>query len=240
MPHYGTETCCWDSLYGDEIHPIQAWLIPRASTGTDRVNITGYSPGLWNRVASDLASYPQIVGAAIFADAAGPGSEPLKAATVPQIHHLAGKSDALLARSKNLTAYEYPTVGSFLFSTPFQPEFAYNSESISHTRNLTFFKNLMGGPYFDLEAIWEEHTYYEFDKRSVECTMATMVQEPYVNHIPTVSLHVFTANCPANVRIILRRLIVPSSPAVLAANNLRRSIETISSFGIRRIPRPRS
>ena len=46
----------------------------------------------------------------------------------------------------------------------------------------------MDGPYFDLETIWEEHTYYEFADRSVEHTMATMVQEPYVNHVPTVSL----------------------------------------------------
>lgn len=45
----------------------------------------------------------------------------------------------------------------------------------------------MAGPYFDLEAIWEEHTYLEFEVRDVEATMATMVQEPYVNHIPTVS-----------------------------------------------------
>lgn len=45
----------------------------------------------------------------------------------------------------------------------------------------------MGGPYFDLEIIWEEHTYYEFADRSVEHTMSTMVQEPYVNHVPTVS-----------------------------------------------------
>jgi carboxymethylenebutenolidase len=45
----------------------------------------------------------------------------------------------------------------------------------------------MNGPYFDLEQIWDEHTYFEFENRSVEWTMSTMVQEPYVNHIPTVS-----------------------------------------------------
>jgi hypothetical protein len=45
----------------------------------------------------------------------------------------------------------------------------------------------MGGPYFDLEAIWDEHTRYEFADRSVEETMATMVDEPYVNHVPTLT-----------------------------------------------------
>jgi carboxymethylenebutenolidase len=46
----------------------------------------------------------------------------------------------------------------------------------------------MGGPYFDLEAIWEEHTYFEFAEREVEKTMGTMVEEPYVNHIPTAGI----------------------------------------------------
>lgn len=58
---------------------------------------------------------------------------------------------------------------------------------MSHSRNLSFLKKHIGGPYFDLEAIWEEHTKYEFADRSVARTMGTMVQEPYVNHIPTVS-----------------------------------------------------
>lgn len=45
----------------------------------------------------------------------------------------------------------------------------------------------MNGPWFDLEEIWEEHTRFEFETRSVPDTMDTMVQEPYVNHIPTLT-----------------------------------------------------
>lgn len=86
-----------------------------------------------------------------------------------------------------LKQYFYPHVDSYRFSTPFQTSFHYNTESISHSRNLTLLKEKMGGPYFDLETIWEEHTYYEFADRSMEHTMSTMVQEPYVNHVPTVS-----------------------------------------------------
>jgi hypothetical protein len=33
----------------------------------------------------------------------------------------------------------------------------------------------LGGPKFDLEKIWDEHTYFEFEVRSVAKTMATMV-----------------------------------------------------------------
>jgi carboxymethylenebutenolidase len=45
----------------------------------------------------------------------------------------------------------------------------------------------LGGPYFVLEAIWDEHCRYEFAERSVAKTMATMVSQPYVNHIPTMT-----------------------------------------------------
>jgi carboxymethylenebutenolidase len=72
-------------------------------------------------------------------------------------------------------------------AVPFTEDFDYWTESVSHTRNLTFLKPLTNGPYFDLEAIWDEHTYYEFADRSVEHTMSTMVDQPYVNHVPTVS-----------------------------------------------------
>ena len=42
-------------------------------------------------------------------------------------------------------------------------------------------------PQHDLEALWEAHCRYEFETRDVDATMATMVAEPYVNHIPTMT-----------------------------------------------------
>jgi carboxymethylenebutenolidase len=68
--------------------------------------------------------------------------------------------------------------------------FDHATEAISHTRNLTFLKRYGRGADFDLEAIWEEHCYFEFDDRSVAKAMGTMVQEPYVNHFPTISIPV--------------------------------------------------
>ncbi|HEY4041621.1 MAG TPA: nuclear transport factor 2 family protein [Rhodopila sp.] len=38
-----------------------------------------------------------------------------------------------------------------------------------------------------LESLWEAHCRYEFETRDVDATMATMVAEPYVNHIPTMT-----------------------------------------------------
>jgi carboxymethylenebutenolidase len=39
----------------------------------------------------------------------------------------------------------------------------------------------------DLVALWEAHCRYEFETRDVDATMATMVPEPYVNHVPTLT-----------------------------------------------------
>ena len=40
---------------------------------------------------------------------------------------------------------------------------------------------------YDLVTLWEEHCRCEFETRDVDATMATMVSEPYVNHIPTMT-----------------------------------------------------
>ena len=40
---------------------------------------------------------------------------------------------------------------------------------------------------YDLVELWEAHCRYEFETRDVDATMATMVAEPYVNHIPTMT-----------------------------------------------------
>src|SRR5215212_7748747 len=57
----------------------------------------------------------------------------------------------------------------------------------------------MAGP--DLAELWDAHCRCEFESRDVDATMATMVAEPYVNHIPTITggvgfadLHYFYSN----------------------------------------------
>jgi carboxymethylenebutenolidase len=39
----------------------------------------------------------------------------------------------------------------------------------------------------DLTALWEAHCRHEFETRDTDATMATMVDEPYVNHVPTMT-----------------------------------------------------
>jgi carboxymethylenebutenolidase len=42
-------------------------------------------------------------------------------------------------------------------------------------------------PDHDLVALWEAHCRYEFETRDVDATMATMVEAPYVNQVPTMT-----------------------------------------------------
>ena len=37
---------------------------------------------------------------------------------------------------------------------------------------------------YDFAALWEEHCRSKFETRDVDATMATMVSEPYLNHVP--------------------------------------------------------
>lgn len=145
-----------------------------------------YEPKLWNLVAPAVASVSGILAAVIYADISEQAT--LGSSSIPVLQHLAGTQPGQQRRTDALTEYFYPAAKSYKFALPFQELFNYNTEALSHTRSLTFLKKHMGGPFFDLEAIWDEHTYYEFADRSVEHTMSTMVQEPYVNHVPTVSI----------------------------------------------------
>ncbi|MGU7774667.1 dienelactone hydrolase family protein [Burkholderia sp. MR1-5-21] len=57
---------------------------------------------------------------------------------------------------------------------------------MAHQRAIAAFRRTLG-PNYDLSALWEVHLKHEFDTRNVDATMATMVAEPYVNHIPTLT-----------------------------------------------------
>ncbi|KAM0395333.1 hypothetical protein ACHAQC_005182 [Fusarium culmorum] len=148
-----------------------------------KIGLIAYDPQLWNKFAPVVAD-KDISGAIIYANAADLST--LQDATIPTLKHIASRTEKL-ERNNGSTTYSYPSAKSHLVAVPFTEEFNYSTESVSHTRNLTFLKPLTNGPYFDLEAIWDEHTYYEFADRSVEHTMSTMVDQPYVNHVPTLT-----------------------------------------------------
>jgi carboxymethylenebutenolidase len=153
--------------------------------------LSGYSEEIWNVARPILTQFPEIVASVIYLG--GEGTVADGDAPIPLLRHVAGPAKQGTSKPGKTGSkdYHYPKVKGQWYSAG-NADFDYAADSVAHTRNLQFLKPKMGGPYFDLEAIWEEHTYYEFADRSVEHTMSTMVQEPYVNHIPTVRGNVMT------------------------------------------------
>ncbi|UTW14183.1 dienelactone hydrolase family protein [Marinobacterium rhizophilum] len=85
----------------------------------------------------------------------------------------------------NTELYLYSGV-DHAFARPACEHYHKPSALMAHQRSVTAFRNAIG-PHYDLSALWDKHCEYEFSTRNVEATMATMVAEPYVNHIPTLT-----------------------------------------------------
>jgi carboxymethylenebutenolidase len=90
-----------------------------------------------------------------------------------------------LAAYKNIQTYVYQNV-DHAFARPKGDHYHKPSALIAHERTVTALRKTVG-PDYDLEALWEDHIRFEFDTRDVKATMATMVAEPYVNHIPVLT-----------------------------------------------------
>lgn len=85
----------------------------------------------------------------------------------------------------NVQCYIYEGV-DHAFARPGSEHLHKPSARFAHERSITAFHDTIG-PRYDLVALWEEHIRHEFDTRDVPATMATMVAQPYVNHIPTLT-----------------------------------------------------
>lgn len=91
------------------------------------------------------------------------------------------------ALKDNISAemYVYPGVGH-AFARAASDHFDKPAALMAHERTIAALKREIG-PHFNLSDLWDEHVKHEFDTRDVPATMATMVAEPYVNHIPTMT-----------------------------------------------------
>jgi len=84
---------------------------------------------------------------------------------------------------------------------------------MAHSRSIALLRRVIG-PHYDLSALWDQHTLFEFGTRDVAATMTTMVAEPYVNHIPTMTGGVghkelarfyenhFIPKCPKDTKLV--------------------------------------
>jgi carboxymethylenebutenolidase len=90
-----------------------------------------------------------------------------------------------LAGHAGVELYTYPGV-DHAFARAGSGHWDKAAASLAHQRSVTALRETLG-PRYDLSALWEVHLAHEFDTRNVDATMATMVAEPYVNHIPTLT-----------------------------------------------------
>ena len=92
---------------------------------------------------------------------------------------------AAFAGRSDVEFYLYPGC-DHAFAAPERASFDKPATLMAHTRSIALFRKVLG-PHYDLSALWDKHTELEFATRSAEQTMTTMVAEPYVNHIPTMT-----------------------------------------------------
>ncbi|KPI39487.1 uncharacterized protein AB675_5076 [Cyphellophora attinorum] len=103
--------------------------------------------------------------------------------TLPVMVHLASSQNF----GTTLDSYTYQdTVEGFAEHD--LDEYDKTAARVSWSRTLRILRRAFSmEDHWDLEAIWDNHTKLEFDTKDAEATMKTMVREPYVNHIPTMT-----------------------------------------------------
>jgi carboxymethylenebutenolidase len=72
------------------------------------------------------------------------------------------------------------------FSRPEGEHYNKPASLLAYDRTIALFRKVLG-PNYDLSSLWDAHCYHEFATRDVAATMATMVEQPYVNHMPTMT-----------------------------------------------------
>ena len=90
-----------------------------------------------------------------------------------------------LAGEPRAEVYVYPEA-DHAFARVGGDHFHKPSALMAHQRSIAALKSAIG-PHYDFSALWDKHCEYEFATRNVADTMATMVAEPYVNHVPTMT-----------------------------------------------------
>jgi carboxymethylenebutenolidase len=141
----------------------------------------------------------------------------------PMVMHFAEKDPAIrpevVARIKqvsserpNIAIYVYPGAAPG-FDRKGGANYDRASAGLAHSRSIALLRRVIG-PRYDLEALWERHTRYEFETRDVAATMQTMIAEPYVNHVPVMTggvgqrdlarfyAHHFIPKCPADIKLV--------------------------------------
>src|SRR5271170_6192834 len=162
---------------------------------TGKIGVLGFGRG--GGIAHRAAVEGGVDGAVIYYGAGIAGALDLAPRTVcPVVMHFAEKDSHVppeaIAQIKEAFA-DRPEVAVHVYPGTTRgfdrrdgPGWDRGAADIAHSRSIALLRKAMG-PHYDLEALWEAHTTYEFGARDVDATMATMVSDPYVNHVPVMT-----------------------------------------------------
>jgi carboxymethylenebutenolidase len=211
LPGGGIDPCmrARADLFGEEGYCVLAMdLGDAASTGdvTEAANLLRAMPQMEGKTiaighgsggALALAAAPKAGFDCVVAfDAAGVDEETLsdRPCPVALLFGTMGSADAA-AEVQRLSAdfnrkdgsgiYEFADAAP-QFSLPGRGGWDKRVDSLAHSRALEIMRRI-AGPYYDLVGLFADHVRHEFETLDVDATMATMVDEPYVNHVPTLS-----------------------------------------------------
>jgi carboxymethylenebutenolidase len=118
----------------------------------------------------------------------------------PLLLHIAGKDQfcppeaqakihAALDSHPLVTLYDYPQE-DHAFARSGGAHYSANAAELANLRSLEFFvRHLIGSATVaaSFSDLWDEHVKYEFATRNTEDTLATMVEDAYVNHVPVLT-----------------------------------------------------
>jgi carboxymethylenebutenolidase len=171
---------------GYEVMAFDAAHVPKAHTSL------GLRPGTGGKVAVlggpgavALAEGP-VDAACLFLPAQVPDLSRIRCPA--SVHVAGGEVPALrdLAASRpDFSVHFYPDAApDFYFAG--SPGYHRPSAQLAHSRVLALLRRSVG-PRFDLEALWERHLWFEFDRRDPEGTMTTMVADPVNMNVPVMT-----------------------------------------------------
>lgn len=97
------------------------------------------------------------------------------------------RDTVIAALSENPLIEHYVYAGcDHAFATPEREHYNKPASIMAYSRTIAMLRKVLG-PVYDLNTLWELHCYHEFDSRDVDAIMPTMIEAPYVNHIPTMT-----------------------------------------------------
>jgi carboxymethylenebutenolidase len=185
------------SAYRDAIADIfiaRAGLAPHLEAGA-RIGLIAVGSAAacgWRLAAQQSVDALVVFGAAGLAVAL----EAAPQIACPVALHLAGSettaaSDEISALRKAVAGRPWFRIHDYAgckpgFADSGTASFDRHAQALAHSRSLAVLRPAIG-PRYDLAGLFQEHLLQEFVHKDPHATMATMVDMPYVNHVPTLT-----------------------------------------------------